>query len=171
VTKEDCDARLRDLALLLPSAGIQVAEVDRMLDLYFGLWREAGLTLPMLNRAIKTYVMTPRNGRSRFFPDPGEIAEQVGEEARERRKALKALMRALEILDAAKDAPPPDGPPMVDIRAKLKELGLKPSVEAFQAHTVAERQPDAPRQASSGRKSTNAAELLASLKRRQNSSN
>lgn len=124
LTRHECDGILQDLALVLPRAGLGADEIDRMLDLYFGLLREIGVTKPMLARAAKDFVMTPRKGKPKFFPDPGELAEQCRADAFERQHALEALSRAQGVLDG-KVAPPAADGFAPDISARLRALSDK----------------------------------------------
>lgn len=97
--RRECDEVLRDLALVLPRAGLGPDEIDRMLDLYCGLLRDAGVTHAMLSGAAKAYVMAPKKGKPRFFPDPGELAEMCAESAARRKHDIRRLQSALDILD------------------------------------------------------------------------
>lgn len=98
VTRPECDGALKDLALLLPRANLGAGEIERMLDLYFGLLREAGITRQMLTSACKHFVMAPKKGKARFFPDPGELVEICADDLRVRLQSLMAYRKALELL-------------------------------------------------------------------------
>lgn len=109
---------------MVPRAGLGADEIDRMLDLYFGLLRKNGVTMRMLQKAQEAYVMAPKRGKARFFPDPGELFELCADEARQRTKAVAALTRALAIIDGT--VPPAvqeqDEPVAQDIGSKFKGL-------------------------------------------------
>jgi hypothetical protein len=72
-----------------------------MMDMYFGLLREAGITGEVLMLASKAYVMRPSGDKAKFFPDPGQLAELCAPEADRRKRAAAAARRGLEILDGA----------------------------------------------------------------------
>lgn len=105
MTREECDACLRDLAIILPRANLDAEDIERMLDLYYGLLSERGIPIRILQNACKTYVMAPRKGKAKWFPDPGELAELCADDLREHRQKMAALQRGIEILDGKQDAP------------------------------------------------------------------
>lgn len=132
------------MALVLPRAGLGAAEIDRMLDLYFGLLHEAGVTKPMLQAAAKAYVMAPTKGKPRFFPDPGQLAELCADEAKNRRTSLAALAAALGVLDGGAAAERGSDKPF-DRVAQLRELGEKMRVGHHTKQSVsASETPKAP---------------------------
>lgn len=98
ITRPECDSCLKDLALLLPRANLAPADVDRMLDLYFGLLHEARMTRAILVSACKRYVTAPKKGKQRWFPDPGELIEIVQDEINERKQRIQAIQRGLDVL-------------------------------------------------------------------------
>ena len=161
LTRPECDACLRDLALILPRAGLAGSDVDRMLDLYFGLLRAAGLTARMLKDAAMRVVMQPNGGKARFFPDPGQLAELCAEDIRTRNAKLEALDRALAIIEtpASDTAEPkrtdPVGKRLHDLAEKLGQGRPKPE--------PAVAVPNIP---STARASTNAAELTSHIKKK-----
>lgn len=123
LTRPECDRVLQDLALILPRANLDLDQVDRMLDLYFGLLREAGVTQPMLTKAAQAFVMAPKKGKPRFFPDPGELAEMVADQARDRKRSLSAFRRSLDILSGNGAGPERGEAVAFDAGARLKALG------------------------------------------------
>lgn len=128
LTRPECDRVLKDLALVLPSGAKTEDQVDRMLDLYFGLLRDAGVTFPMLRDAAKRFVMAPNGGKAKFFPDPGQIAEVCAEDIRIRRRALAALDAAMAVAEGrAEPAGVDERPISADRMAELAEkLSVRP---------------------------------------------
>lgn len=99
LTRPECDACLKFLALTLPRAALSTKDAHQMMDMYFGLLREAGVTGEMLMNASKAYVMRPTGDKGKFFPDPGQLAEVCAPEIDRRKKAITAAKRALAVLD------------------------------------------------------------------------
>jgi hypothetical protein len=99
LTRHECDHILKDLALVLPRASLDPEGTSRMLDLYYGLLREAGVTGQMLQEAAKRYVMAPTKGKQKWFPDPGQLVEACAEDLAQRKAALAVLKRAALLLD------------------------------------------------------------------------
>lgn len=134
ISRAECDGCLRDLALILPRAGMRPEDVDRMLDLYFGLLAPRGVTRKMLAQACEHIAMKPAKDGKKFFPDPGQLFEPCREAAHDRKVALQALERAQAIADgmiAATPEEPPrrtgpraigDIPPPGDFKAVVKIL-------------------------------------------------
>lgn len=131
ISREQCDECLSDLALLLPRANMAPEDVDRMLDLYYGLLVERGVTVAMLRSACKEIAMAPAKGKPKFYPDPGELYERCRDEALTRQKALRALESASQVLALP---PPPEeayGP-------------LRPPAEILAAHGIDAEPPRRP---------------------------
>lgn len=99
LTRPECDACLKFLALTLPRGGLSTRDAHDMMDMYFGLLREAGVTGEMLMKASKTYVMRPSGDKGKFFPDPSQLAEICAAEIDGRKKAIAAARRGLQVLD------------------------------------------------------------------------
>lgn len=95
LTRPECDACLKFLALTLPRAGLSTQDAHDMMDVYYGLLREAGVTGELLTEAAKAYVMRPNGKGAKFFPDPGQLAEICGPAIAARKKAIAAVERAL----------------------------------------------------------------------------
>lgn len=146
---------------MVPRAGLDKDSIDRMLDLYFGLLRQAGITRKMLARAAEAYVMAPTKGKSRWFPDPGQLAEMCAEEASERRKALAGLQRGLEVLDEdPRDTLEAEGKAF-DAAAHLRKLGEQLRTKGSRGPLATE--PEIPVFLSTARSATDAAELAAHI--------
>lgn len=163
LTRPECDGCLRLLSLALPRAGIAPADAHDMLDLYFGLLQNAGITGPMLRAACERYVMAPTNGKSKFFPDPGQIAEMCADEIKQRRRALAALDKAVALLEAPSAAQEasrgdPVGKQLHDLAERMRSV---PSAMAMQ-----EPQEVATAMVKTGRNHTDASELKAALARK-----
>lgn len=96
LSRSECDAALRKLALLLPRAKLSPDDTADMLDLYHGLFVKYGMTARMLSEACERYVMaaTADRKRDKFFPDPGELFELVRDDVRWRNKRRDALTRS-----------------------------------------------------------------------------
>lgn len=167
--RSECDGCLKDLAIILPRANLGPDEIERMLDLYFGLLREAHVTKPMLVRASKAFVMAPKKGKARWFPDPGELYEMVADEAASRRQKLTALVRALEVLDGKLlAAPETEGPVVEDVQARLRALGEKMAAKKPIGPVIVERTPQDPAIPHTARAATDVSELRATLATRLN---
>lgn len=168
LTRRECDGVLKDLALLVPRAGLGPDEIDRMLDLYFGLLRQEGVTQPMLARAAQAFIMAPKKGKPRFFPDPGELYELCADEAAARRRALSALEQALEALNDAADPKASPAERFVT-REQLHELSEKLRVPESSGATLgaSPREPARHVMPNTARQSTNVEELKAGLARLQ----
>jgi hypothetical protein len=165
ITRPECDEILKDLALVLPAAAKTPDEVDRMLDLYFGLLREAGITRAMLSGAAKAFVMAPRKGKPRFFPDPGELAEMCAEESRHRRRALDQLRKGMEILSGGAENPAPVEPSF-DAAARLRDLSEKMRADSASMSNIAGAKEEDRRIPSTARPATDAAELKDHINRK-----
>lgn len=98
VTREESDALLRDLALMLPSSAKTPADVNRMLDLYLALFQRHGFTRKILKDACEAYVISPNDGHTRFFPEPGQLFDIARPDLAERKRMLGATTRARETL-------------------------------------------------------------------------
>lgn len=157
---------LKDLALAgLPRAPIPEGDEDRAMDVYFGLLRGEGMTRKLLRAAAKQIIVAPSKGRTRYFPTPGELLDPVRAELAERKRAITAYLRAIDMLSAP-PAPQAGEKLVPDIGERLKKLGHQLSTGRVRAAGVLELPPDAPKTPSTGRKSTDAAELKAALHRR-----
>lgn len=157
LTRRESDEVLRDLALVLPRSN--PGDVQRMLDLHFGLLSRAGVTGRMLRGASERFVMLPTNGRSKFFPDPGQLAEMCADEIKDRRRAELAVKKALELIDAPL-APEPKYASASFIEKLTQRFRIhprKPSPAVMQERA---------RAAFAGRAETDAGELRASLQKR-----
>lgn len=108
LTRPECDMCLRDLALIVPAANLSEAAVARKLDLYFGLLRDAGMTWTLMVSASKQFVMRPMKGKTRWFPDPGELVEIVKEDIVDRRQRISALQRGMDIVSGFIAPPKPE---------------------------------------------------------------
>lgn len=160
LTRPECDGCLRLLSLALPRAGIAPGDAHDMLDLYFGLLLKAGLTGSMLRSACERYVMASTNGKPKFFPDPGQIAEMCADEIKQRRKAMAALEKAAAILEAPSASPEAERGDPVDQRLRdlAESMRAVPRTSAMEEpHGVV-----APR-IKTGRDHTDARELQAAL--------
>lgn len=140
-----------------------------MLDLYFGLLREKGVTKLMLMAAAKAFVMAPKKGKPKFFPDPGELYELCADEATRRGRALEAFNSALAVLDGGTVASEPEAEPDAspEMLAKLRALGEQLAA----SHPVARVVDDAPTKRKAlvtGRPCTDAEELKAAIEKRLN---
>lgn len=163
LTRPECDGCLRLLSLALPRAGIAPGDAHDMLDLYFGLLQNAGITGPMLRAACERYVMAPTNGKAKFFPDPGQIAEMCADEIRTRRKALAALEKATAMLESPGAAASPErsdpvGQRLHDLAEKMRTVPRGPQpgeVQEVLSPTIR-----------TGRDRTDASELKAAVARK-----
>lgn len=109
LTRPECDACLKFLALTLPRAGLSTRDAHDMMDMYFGLLKKAGVTGEMLMNASEAYVMRPTGDKGKFFPDPGQLAEICAAEIDSRRRAIAAARRGLEVIDGRASAGADDG--------------------------------------------------------------
>jgi hypothetical protein len=166
ITRDECGGCLKDLALVVPRAGLDDDQIERMLDLYFGLLRQNGVTKAMLMRANTAYVMAPRKGKPRFFPDPGELFELCADEASDRRKAVGALMRALAIIDGPPETRASEATEVPDIEERLRALSQSLSMKGGGRVEPAEREAQLMPVLKTARPTTDAEELKASLARR-----
>lgn len=165
MTRRECDGCLTDLALLLPRAGLDRDSIERMLDLYFGLMRERHVTAQTLMSACKAYVMAPKKGKARFFPDPGELFELCADDTARRSKDLAALNRAMSVLDGEiPDVGPAEEAEAVDMGERLKALAE--SLSAGPRSTHAAPPPPPPQTQNVARPTTDADELRAAIARR-----
>lgn len=107
---------------MLPAANKSEADIDRMLDLYFGLFAKNGVTKSILSRACERIAMAPPvKGRGKFFPDPGELFAECKDAVVERAKKMAALRACLAIIDGPSLPPAPER----DARALLRDLGQR----------------------------------------------
>ena len=121
LTQAECDTGLAMLAAAgLPraSTGGQAVIVRA---LYLELLREAGVTGAIFIAACKRIIMAePLPGKTKFFPDPGQIAAVCREDAEDRRRQLEALNGAIALLETPaplSDAPLP--PEEIDRRRAM----------------------------------------------------
>lgn len=165
ITREQCEAVLKDMAHVgLPRAAIDPADAGRVLDLYHALLRDAGMTRPLMVEASKRFIMAPRKGKTRYFPDPGELAEQVRDELTQRKRSILAFLRAIEVIDTPE---PEQGQAIVpDIQDRLKALGEQLSTRKPFTPRAASLVQEEPPAINTARPNTDAAELRAALQRR-----
>lgn len=107
-------------------------DAERMLDLYFGLLSQAGLTAAMLAGAAQRFVMRPNAGKAKFFPDPGQLADLCADEVRDRRVALAALDRAQAVMEG-RDAP---RGLVASVGQLVSREKIGAAVESLEAHRV-----------------------------------
>jgi hypothetical protein len=111
LTQAECDTGMAMLAAAgLPraSTGGQGGVVRA---LYLELLREAGVTGEMFIAACKRIIMAePLPGKTKFFPDPGQIAAVCREDAEDRRRQLEALNGAVALLEAPAPAAQSEAP-------------------------------------------------------------
>lgn len=137
LTKAECDACLKYLALALPRANMSVEDAEAMREMYFQLFVKHGVTYAMLKPVCEKIVIAPPPaGKAKFFPDPGALYEPCRQEALQRLADLAAYRRALNLLDGPQGEPetvsvPRRGahsigsglPPVGDLAALQKFLG------------------------------------------------
>jgi hypothetical protein len=134
ISRDECDACLKALAHIVPHGAIGADNLAGKFDLYWALLRKHGVTQPMLMAAQERFIMAPRKGKARWFPDPGELFEMCAEEATNRTRAVGALHRALAIIDGeALPAPEPEG----IISAKtMREMTAKMFANSFKSEVA-----------------------------------
>lgn len=138
----------------LPRAGAAAGDYQNIRALYFELLSKAGLTGKMLKGACERYIMAPSNGKPKFFPDPGQLADICRDEIRDRARDAEGLDAALALLDH-----PPAADPEPDHGARLQQLrGLRHDLEA--------QVPEPPPLMNTARAETNVTELKAHLEKR-----
>jgi len=101
------------------------------LDLYWALLRKHGVTKPMLMLATERFIMAPRKGEARWFPDPGQLFEMIAEEAATRIRSTTAIHAAIAIIDGATLAPPE--PEKTISPATMRAMTAKMFDKAFKA--------------------------------------
>lgn len=160
LTQADCDAGLAMLALAgLPRAATGGNE-SAVRGLYLDLLREAGVTGDMLKTACKTYILQPpAAGRSKFFPDPGQLAALCADDIKHRRRKMVALDRALALLQAP--SPSTEPPLTQDVIERRRAM--------LQAFTIGKPKTAAPQETAPARPERSDPEALkAALQRRLN---
>lgn len=131
ISREECDECLRDLALVVPRGRMEGADVDRMLDQYHSMLARRGVTMAMLTAAREAFAMAPAKDGKKFFPDPGQLYALCRDDATFRANKLKALRRALALIDGKTGGDafiPPD-----ELKNRFKKLS-----EMFRADRVVE---------------------------------
>lgn len=131
ITVAECDACLSNLALVVGSSKLDADQADRKYDLYFALFKKAGVTLSMLRNACEAFAMAPSNGKPKWFPDPGALYEFIAEDARTRKTSLAKLRRGLELIDGTAHADPDDDAPaspehLARMRAFCAKFSVRP---------------------------------------------
>lgn len=126
LTPDDCDAGLLMLAMAgLPRSSVEDEDFENVRALYFDLLCKAGVTGAMLRTACERYIMRPNNGKTKYFPDPGQLLEMVAEDARDRKRELERLNGALALLGAPPPPPEPeyiDASRMHEARVRIQQL-------------------------------------------------
>jgi hypothetical protein len=95
-----------------------------MLDLYYGLLAKNGVTARMLSEACEQYVMAQsKDGRGKFYPDPGQLYDLCRHEAAARVSQKRALEHSRNILvgGGKPEGQPKNNAPR-DFRAALAAL-------------------------------------------------
>lgn len=139
VNQAECDAALELLALAgLPRASVGATDYPKVRALYLAILRDEGVTGPMLKSACEAYIKRPTNGKAKFFPDPGQLLELCADDAKDRRRWLEGLNRAISLVEG----PPPSSPAEEDALSVERMAEIRRTVEKLHP---ARPVPDAPR--------------------------
>lgn len=141
LTRKECDAGMLMLALAgLPRAGVADEDTNSIRAIYFELLHKAGVTGKMFKSAVEGYIMQPRKpGKTKYYPDPGQLAEMCRDEIEDRRKALAGLSGALALLES----PPQAAAPAEEDALSVERMAeIRRTVEKLHP---ARAVPDAPR--------------------------
>lgn len=127
--------------------------------LYLELLREAGVTGEMFKSACKRAIMQePPPGKTKYFPDPGQIAALCKDDIEDRKRALAALTGAFALLEAPAPAPEPE---LTDEMIAKRRRDLEAVSEKLRAMP---RTPTAPRRREPAEPRRSTAEVVDELR-------